>query len=298
MFWPDMKALMQVVNPSPFAHLGPESDDVRFDRIPKIGENLKLRVSRLSSQGTEIKVIVPVVEGLTRAKIFRYYLPTDGDLALCRNLFPNSVDPGDPPWLQIEAELVLSRIPSTEFQQDTALMLLERLKASRKPPDQEPTAVGKGMSVADAPPDGEQQPPKVDGPLKPDGFRLNGIEVLGLVKDWQKTLTFVWERSADPPKWSDVTTHLGLQGTMTESRFAKFIYKINLHVKEWWKETLQTVEGDVVLRVPLPPKSRKSPGSQAKTNSAKKPSRNTTRKSTTTAAGKSPSKRKTRAIRK
>lgn len=139
-----------------------------------------------------------------------------------------------------------------------------------------------------------------DGPLKPDGFRLNGGTVWGLVKDWQKTLTFVWERSADPPKWSDVTTHLGLQDAMTDIDFAKFIYKINQHVKERWPETLQTVSGDVVLRVPLPPKRRKSSGSQAKPSSAKKkkPSRNTNRKSTTTVVGMTPSTRKTGARKK
>jgi len=144
----------------------------------------------------------------------------------------------------------------------------------------------------------EQPRAKVDGPLRPDGFRLNGNEVWGLAENWQKTLTFVWERSSDPPKWPDVTTHLGWQGTMTDCDFAKFIYKINQHVKDSWSEKLQTVNGYVVLRVPLPPKRPKSSGPQAKPSSAKKPSRNAARKSTTPAIGMTRSTRKTGARKK
>lgn len=131
----DMKALKQLVDPSLVAQLGPETDDVRFHRVPKVGENLRLRVSRLSSQGTEIKVVVPVGPSYPPFKVFRYYLPTDGDLALCRELFPNSADPGEPPWLQVEAELLVAGIPSDVLQKEAALTLLNRLKASRKPLD-------------------------------------------------------------------------------------------------------------------------------------------------------------------
>ena len=49
-----------------------------------------------------------------------------------------------------------------------------------------------------------------DGPVPPDGFWLNGVDVWKLAEDWQKVLTFVWERSENPPKWQDVATHLGV----------------------------------------------------------------------------------------
>ena len=90
-----------------------------------------------------------------------------------------------------------------------------------------------------------------DGPLKPDGFCLNGEPVWGLAADWQTLLTFVWERRNDPPKWSDVATHLGVFDTMDEPAFSKLIYRINQKIKEQWPETLQLVRGDVVLRVPI-----------------------------------------------
>ena len=143
----------------------------------------------------------------------------------------------------------------------------------------------------------KRQTPKVDGPLKPDGFRLNGIEVWGLAEDWQKVLTFVWGRRTNPPKWSDVATHLGVQDQMRDGDFAKLIYKINQKVKGSWGETLQTVKGLVVLRKPIRG-AKDSPRSTAKTSSEKKQSWNTAHKSTSKAVGTPPPKRKTGARKK
>lgn len=116
-----------------------------------------------------------------------------------------------------------------------------------------------------------QDPPPNDGPLKPDGFCLNGESVWGLTEDWQKVLTFVWERSADPPKWQDVATYLGVLGQITDGDFRKLIHKINGKLKDRWLETLQTVRGLVVLRIPVRGRSN------LKLHAAKKSSRKTAR---------------------
>lgn len=110
-----------------------------------------------------------------------------------------------------------------------------------------------------------------DGPLKPDGFCLNGEPVWGLTEDWQKILTFVWDRSTDPPKWQDVATYLGVLGQMTDGDFRKLIHKINGKLKDRWPETLQTVRGLVVLRIPVRGRSN------LKLHAAKKSSRKTAR---------------------
>ena len=119
-------------------------------------------------------------------------------------------------------------------------------------------------NAAETPGD-KRQTPKVDGPLQPDGFCLNGIEVWGLAEDWQDVLTFVCKQG-DPPKWQDVATHLGVLGEMTDAGFRKLIHKINGKLKDYWPETLQTVTRTgkgtlVVLRKPTRKKgpSRKSP---------------------------------------
>ena len=90
-----------------------------------------------------------------------------------------------------------------------------------------------------------------DGPIPPDGFRLNGIDFWGLVEDWQKVLTFVWKHAADPPKWQDVATHLGVLSTTTATSFANLILRINKKIKKQWPETLQVTNGMVVLRKPV-----------------------------------------------
>lgn len=139
--------------------------------------------------------------------------------------------------------------------------------------------------------------PQVDGPFKPDGFCLNGAKVEGLAEDWQKVLTFVWERSSDPPKWSDVATHLGVENQMTDGEFAKLIYRINQKIKKTWPETLQTVKGLVVLRKPIRGANGSS-RSTAKTPLAKKPAGNATHKSTKKAVKTPRPNRKTGARKK
>lgn len=152
--WPNAKAISRMCrafSPSPFDNLDfsrskQESDDIRFDRTPMLGENLKLHLPGDTKQGIEIPVFVP--ENIGRAKVFRFYVPTDGDLALGSELFPDS-EPGNLPWLKVEANLNLSGVPTNDFRQDTAFMLLERLKASRMPPEPELTAYTFGRLLED-----------------------------------------------------------------------------------------------------------------------------------------------------
>ncbi len=141
------------------------------------------------------------------------------------------------------------------------------------------------------------RPHDEDGPLKPDGFRLNGNDVWGLAEDRQKTLTFVWEHRNDPPKWQDVATHLGVLEHTTDDGFRGLIYKINQKTKDHWPETLQTVRGLVVLRIPI--RGQKAAHrSKAKIRTAKKSSPKMTRQSVSKKVSVKKSSRNKRATKK
>lgn len=111
--------------------------DVMFDRRPGECENIQLPAESLPRPGNTVRLLYREV--WDRFEFRSYYAATDDDLRTCQDLFPDS-EPGDPPWLQIEAELVAAGNSSSELRTDTALTLLNRLKASRRPPL--PTAIG------------------------------------------------------------------------------------------------------------------------------------------------------------
>lgn len=173
--------------------------------------------------------------------------------------------------------------------------VLRKLKALLKSESKHPSKTGAVMQIPSKPTSDIDA--KEDGPFEPDGFRLNGIDVSGLADDWQKVLTFVWNRRTKSPKWSDVVTHLGIQGQMTDGGFAKLIYRINQKIKDRWPETLQTVRGKVVLRKPIRGANGSS-RSTAKAPLAKKPAGNTTQKSTKKDVETPLSNRKTEARKK
>ncbi len=160
----------------------------------------------------------------------------------------------------------------------------ELATVSRESPSPKPhvcASIGKRTVWADILISDSVEPRCADGPLKPDGFCLNGIEVWGLAEDWHDVLAFVWKHRGDPRKWEDVATHLGVLEEMTAAGFRKFINKINKKLKDYWPETLQTVtrksEGTfVVLRMPTRKKvaKRKNKSRTAKAAAAPKSTRN------------------------
>ncbi len=112
------------------------SGDVMFDRRPGECENIQLPAETLPRPGNTVRLLYRKV--WDRIEFRSYYAATDADLRTCQDLFPDS-EPGDPPWLQVEAELVTAGNSSSELRTDTALTLLNRLKASRRPPEPEST---------------------------------------------------------------------------------------------------------------------------------------------------------------
>ena len=123
------------------------SGDVMFDRRPSECENIQLPADQLPRPGNTVRLLYREV--WNRFEFRTYYVATDAELRTCQDLFPDSADPGDPPWLQVEAELVTAGNSSSELRTDSALTLLNRLKASRKQPEPESTPNTFGRLLAD-----------------------------------------------------------------------------------------------------------------------------------------------------
>ena len=111
------------------------------------------------------------------------------------------------------------------------------------------------------------RPLKPDGPISPDGFRFNGREIFGLADDWLKVLTFVWEHRVDPPKLSDVITHIHAKDRIA---FDKLLDRIRKKLKgKKWPETLEVFNGCLMLRKPERESKAKRGREQVKMVSAK-----------------------------
>ena len=62
----------------------------------------------------------------------RYYVPTPEDLSIVEELFP-SANPGNPPWNQIETELVIANHEKRDLRRHNAPTLIRLLQKARRP---------------------------------------------------------------------------------------------------------------------------------------------------------------------
>lgn len=114
------------------------------------------------------------------------------------------------------------------------------------PTDKSPKAVHE--------PSSDESKGTADGPLKPDGFRLNGHEVSGLAETWLTVMTFVWTRRENPPKLSEV---MAIVHERNRADLDKLLDRIRNKLRaEKWPETLEVFNGCVMLRKPA--RKRKS----------------------------------------
>lgn len=149
--WP-----MYPLRPKPI-NLGEYSRGIRRHQLP---ENRQVLID--AKPGTAVDLTIPVKrwtkfkdwrgyeheEEVDATETVSFYVPDRSDLLLAAELFSDG-DAGNPPWLKIEAELVAGGVPSTELRKDSALTLLNRLKATRKQPEPQPTVNTFGQLLKD-----------------------------------------------------------------------------------------------------------------------------------------------------